>query len=78
MPHFSDETMERWRAERVRETSVPCGMNREQVRVMREVISEDMDEEGRRLQAARAQIRESIAVLALLRRRADLLRSYKP
>lgn len=65
MPSFSPETIERWRAERVRRPY-------EGPQQFIDVVEEDLAEERRRLMEAERQVRISKEVIPLLEKKLDL------
>lgn len=62
MPSFDQETRERWRDERVSDSTIPSRkvpLDSWQINTMLKVCNEDLEEESRRLACARSQVKES-------------------
>ena len=78
MPNFDQETIERWRDERVSDTkglSKKVPLDDWQIKTMLQVCEEDLVEEERRLACALAQVKESRSnVRALKKKRERILR----
>ena len=78
MPNFDQETIERWRDERVSDSkglSKKVPLDDWQIKTMLQVCEEDLVEEERRLACALAQVKESRSnVRALKKKRERILR----
>ena len=78
MPNFEQETIERWRDERVSDSkglSKKVPLDDWQIKTMLQVCEEDLVEEERRLACALAQVKESRSnVRALKKKRERILR----
>ena len=78
MPNFDQETIERWRDERVSDSkglSKKVPLDDWQIKTMLQVCEEDLVEEERRLACALAQVKKSRSnVRALKKKRERILR----
>lgn len=74
MPSFNRETIEGWRAERVKETRVEDGLLKGQPEMMRETVNEDIETEQARLRSAQVQVQRSTENLRCLRSKSANLR----
>lgn len=62
MPSFDKETLERWRWERVSDSTIPSRkvpLDSWQINNMLKVCEDDLEDESHRLACARAQVKES-------------------
>jgi hypothetical protein len=74
MPSFDDETIEKWRHDRVTSTAIKKNKHPVQAGMAIRTVEEDIAEEQRRLGRAVQQVKDSTEILKnLARRRASIL-----